>query len=398
LLHMGNGITTVSRARRGSRVGSPRGVVREARAVEPPPTVGRFPDPTVIARIRAEAESVKDCFTRFSFQAIALSGTIIGLQYRYILDHPIVALTSIPVIVLLMAVRRIGIHKYSTANRNYGFQLAMENTRDLPNSDMRDCGWEEGLKAWRIVQSALFDAIYHTPTSDAPSEESGVLGWLSRLNPFAWVLRKWRLYGLRLTKAEIEASVEQSHSASDNGEKHEEYLWYLPDELLKGKKHESHYHAGTYLREMFFVLDLMQWLAFLPLLGATLLLRGQIMENQVIHQATLWLLYAVGTATLLAFVMIPFIGRVSRRRRQILERELLSIPSCAIAWQAVLLAHHRATISPHNRRRRQEPPGYTHRLAKQAKFLADNSTKIHSWLAGDLSVPNNQTEPSAPAD
>ena len=65
-----------------------------------------------------------------------------------------------------------------------------------------------------------------------------------------------------------------------------------------------------------------------------------------------------------------------RRRRRILEDELLSIHSCAIVWQAVVLAHYLAL----------DKGGasylhYTERLAEQAVNIADNVFTIHDWLA-----------------
>ena len=63
------------------------------------------------------------------------------------------------------------------------------------------------------------------------------------------------------------------------------------------------------------------------------------------------------------------------RRRAILEDELLSIHSCAIVWQAVVVCHYSAVEG-----RGQGLAHYSERLAEQAQDLARRALAIHGWL------------------
>lgn len=79
------------------------------------------------------------------------------------------------------------------------------------------------------------------------------------------------------------------------------------------------------------------------------------------------------------FLVIGLRQRRLERRRVILERELLSIHSCAIVWQAVALIHHRAL---------HEANGlydhYTEKVARLAAELAENAFDIREWLGRSI--------------
>ena len=113
----------------------------------------------LIQMLRQEAKDVKDCFTKYSFQAIAFSSAVLGIITRYQPEYPHIALAAYASIAVLMTVARIGIYKYGTANRMYGYELHLLRTRQLPDSkgngwksEMRLVGWEEAMCAWRIVK------------------------------------------------------------------------------------------------------------------------------------------------------------------------------------------------------------------------------------------------------
>ena len=76
--------------------------------------------------IRDEANEVKGCFTTFSFQAIALSGIVLGAMAAYQPNQPFVGLAGLLVIVVVLTVSEIGNYKYGTANRHFGYQLLWE--------------------------------------------------------------------------------------------------------------------------------------------------------------------------------------------------------------------------------------------------------------------------------
>src|SRR2546423_941 len=86
----------------------------------------------LIKQLRSEANEAKQCFTTISYQTIALSLTVLGASLAATQWHFAgAAYAPLPVILLLLAVCRIGIFKYSTANRNNGYELHLARTEQL---------------------------------------------------------------------------------------------------------------------------------------------------------------------------------------------------------------------------------------------------------------------------
>src|SRR5688500_13212539 len=80
----------------------------------------------LIEQLRAEVRDVKDCFTQFAFQSAALATVAAGFILSTLESNPWVAFAGVPIIMVLLLVCRVGIFKYSTANRNLGYQLHLE--------------------------------------------------------------------------------------------------------------------------------------------------------------------------------------------------------------------------------------------------------------------------------
>jgi hypothetical protein len=121
----------------------------------------------LIKQLRAEANEVKKCFTNFSFAAITFSATVFGVIAGTVDQYAEVSFAAVPVVALLMVVCRIGIYKYSTANRNYGYELHLARLASFgpPESfpvlaELKKIEWEEALRAWRVVQTAIFRSLY----------------------------------------------------------------------------------------------------------------------------------------------------------------------------------------------------------------------------------------------
>ena len=122
---------------------------------------------TLTENLRKEANEVKDCFTKYSFQSIAISTVLIGLIIRFQMQEPLIGAAGVLVIGLVVYVARLGIYKYGTANRIFGYELYLDRIKYLPDSHanrwkshISNVGWEEGLKAWRIVQATVYEHIY----------------------------------------------------------------------------------------------------------------------------------------------------------------------------------------------------------------------------------------------
>ncbi len=116
----------------------------------------------LIRQLREEAYAVRDCFTRYSHQALVVSTTGLGLIAHAQIDTPYLGLLAVLPILLLFSVAGMGMNKYSTSNRLLGYELHLERTRRYSNwpSQMTDLGWEEAMRAWRIVSATLFEHIY----------------------------------------------------------------------------------------------------------------------------------------------------------------------------------------------------------------------------------------------
>ena len=101
----------------------------------------------LIQRLREEAFNVKDCFTKFSFQALGLSAVVLGLIVRFQIEFALTGFASVPVIVFLLLVARIGLHKYETANRLYGYELHLcRRVRLKEAAGKNTCGTSAGRK------------------------------------------------------------------------------------------------------------------------------------------------------------------------------------------------------------------------------------------------------------
>jgi hypothetical protein len=317
----------------------------------------------VIQAIRAEATSVKQCFTSYSFQALALASTILGISFGAMSNYPNAVYAPLPAIALLMAVGRMGIFKYATANRNHGYELHLARSKRLSypwansarprwHPDMRHLAWEEAVRAWRVVQPTLFRCIYRTPEGGAIGEwlETHYLGWVNSFRP--------GLYQLAPSARVMLEAFESGDSSSSS------YPWFLPGRLAaaasKGTEPKVIYYAGSYLRTVLSLLAFVQYVLLLPL-GLAMLSRPSIAKSVVLC---------------LGVTLVTLRSLRLTRRRELLEDELLSIHSCAIVWQAVVMAHFMAverTGDTYNH--------YTQRLGEQAQDIARHALRLHDWLS-----------------
>lgn len=345
----------------------------------------------LIKQLRAEVEGVKQCFTRFSFQALTFSATALGLVVAYMTETKFVELACIPTIIILMIVCRIGIFKYGTANRNNGYELHLARTKHFKDNDtrwesnMRNIPWEEACRAWRTVQIRIFKEIYFIP--DYFKIYNGKLYQLSHYDLRLYKFRDRVKDMMKKSEEEIKTSkrsVDQIDNKEKTDESHAEkqdaHLWFLPKELsyTKGK---YAYHAGTYLKNMLGLLIFMQYILLVPLaLRAQRCIYWKNLGLDLIYHTRSFLFdfdinryfdkcqeYAIGLIGLFIFLIILISIRAARvnRRREILENELLSIHSCAIVWQAVIIAHFEALNQAN-----ESMKYYTRNLAEIADEIA----------------------------
>lgn len=324
---------------------------------------------TLTENLRKEANEVKDCFTKYSFQSIAISTVLIGLIIRFQMEEPLIGAAGVLVIGLVVYVARLGIYKYGTANRIFGYELYLDRIKYLPDSHANrwkshipNVGWEEGLQAWRIVQATVYEHIYeeapfvdsiykHLPTK---YREHGLYKLLTRVysKKVGWKKSDWGTLRLNSTIENIE------------------YKWVSIDELLVN---QASYHSGTYLKSLLKVLFLLSYFSLLPILISCLL---YFFHTDFIN-FKLGALF--GAIFVVSWLFVFSRSTRSDSRREILEDGLLSIHSCAIMWQAVMITHFRALqkLSDHHQ---PSMKGYIKELSQQTRQLIVHGIKnIHSW-------------------
>ena len=278
---------------------------------------------------------------------MALSAVVLGLIVRFQIEFPLTGFASLPVIVFLLAIARIGLHKYETANRLYGYELHLYRRVRLRESEasgwkeyIRRIGWEEAFHAWRVVQPVIYEHLY---------------------KKFPWVRPTQR------TK----------HYWGANPR------WFEPGALTGDKR--PAYYAGSYLQKLQFVLHTFAVMAGLPLF----FMCWQIFPTTSCQEPCMseaqqsWLFWVSIVIAVGAIVTVVVRIRRVRAKRQILEKELLSINSCAILWLAVVVAHFRALAAIGADSVNQTLPSYENYstgLAKQARSLRDHMPEIYKWL------------------
>lgn len=311
--------------------------------------------------LREEAASVKDCFTKFSFQTIAFCAISFGIIVKFQIDTPILSLCFLLITILSLVIAKIGNHKYNTANRNLGFLLYLERNYlinkelkrknyslncEILRKDGEEVAWEEAMRAWRIVQSTVFHKIYK-PSRIFPNK--------NRLN-------------------------KENNKTSDK----EKQYWFEPKTIVN--KNDAYYYAGSYLESMQFVLYLIAFIALIPIILAG---KQTAINEQFSQTIILWSGAFIG--------FIYFCWRVIRifSRRKLLEDGLLSIHSCGILWEAVVLSYNlaiRESISKIKSDSDHPLTYYTKSLSEVANDLAENIEDIYRWVQDkrkQLATPTN---------
>ncbi len=262
---------------------------------------------TLAGQLRSEANNYKDSFTWQAFQALSISSvTLGGIVYLMFNSSIYFGLTAPAILILALGTCRLGAHSYSSANRHYGYELFLYRIRTIPvksygrwRNEYADIEWEAAMRAWRVVQASLYEAVYK-PAKGLLTADPYRVGFDPARRP----------------------------------------LWFSQASLFgvtKGVK----WYAGSYLdrvqfmlfRVADFALVIVAITAVAPILNEKLRLVGASPEFNYALQFVVWVIL------FLAFILVRARVQVEQGRRKMLEDGLLSIHSCAIVWQAVVLAH-----------------------------------------------------------
>ncbi len=340
-----------------------------------------IPDSTrepLIGYLRQEAYAVRDCFTTYSVQTtIAVGGALIAIA-KFQVEVPYVGLMSIFPILLVFHVAGMGIHKYGTSNRLLAYELHLQRTShdidiDPCHQMMKIVGWEEAMRAWRVVEPNIWRTIY----------------W-----PIGRIRRKFRR--ITIWPGNMEKIAKSSSK-----------FWF--DQIKSFDEHGVNYSAGGYLETI-------------STIFASAILACLTLSYIAVSQLWFYLFYSLpeGMTGLLppdymvsvpermkgllpsdyrVFLSINIIVTASlfvvttlsiarwrniKSRITVLETGLSSIHSGGILWEAIILAHLRALqdrgffditndsgLSMH---------GYTRNIAKYAQEIADQCFDIHRWI------------------
>jgi hypothetical protein len=301
--------------------------------------------------LREEAAQLKECFTKYAFQTVAISAALLGLIVRYLWEIPQVGLAAIAPAMISLACCRLGTFKYAAANRCLGYELHLFRTRSVPeslqgrwNPDMRWMGWEEGLRAWRVVQTTIFANVYiHSRF------------WPNFVKP-----------GFQ-NKA----------------------VWWCQKSMIRQVK-GVHYHPGMYLKTMLLLLHILAWFSWLVVFA-------MVIRAETKYGAGAQLNLSIFACVAL-FVVVLLRTIMDTNRRDILEDGLLSIHSCAIVWQVVAIAHYTAKekatkLGPMEHESKKVDgsgfEGYSVHLANQAKEVSQELDNIYRWIGRS---PENNSE------
>ncbi len=290
--------------------------------------------PELWKQLRDEANDVKDCFTRFSFQGLAFAAVLLTAAAGYQdAEQPFIGLSGLLAIVVMMTVSRIGTYKYGTANRHFAFERLDDSTEGGLS-----VGWEEALRAWRVMAPALFDRIYVSKQDRFVRDQ-----WLG-----------WNLEQLERSMKARPETPSWGHQGASGGlgeikDDSARRFWFEPGSQLSPVS----WHPGRYLQEMQNVLHFVAWLALMPVLGMAfqlstppLALLSSVFSREPAVVSSDYIGIVLGVLAWIAVVIslwyLLFRARQLRARRSILESGMLSIPASAVVWEAAIRAHHLA--------------------------------------------------------
>ncbi|HWC61486.1 MAG TPA: hypothetical protein VHC44_17470, partial [Verrucomicrobiae bacterium] len=304
----------------------------------------------IISAIREEVASQKECLTRYCIQGIAFVGIVWGLVFK--LDGfgwPFYFCNTLLIFLLLVIVRMAN-HKYSTINRNLGYELHLNRLKDyagVGNPDwarkMMDVNWEEAMCAWRFVQPSIFEKIYQS--SDKGFDDS--------LRPY---IRK------------------------DEQCQPELYYWYETNALMP---EGGSYHQGRYLHNIHRFLNTVGGFSLITMAS---FLAYKFLRFCVAAPSGYDFYFGLSK---FAFVAVMFGGisyyycsQVRRQTgiREILEGGILSIQSCAVVWRIVVTCHILGSLYPLSKNK-----GYyhytTYTSALGLNFIGEYFNQPHDWLS-----------------
>lgn len=159
--------------------------------------------------------------------------------------------------------------------------------------------------------------------------------------------------------------------------------WFNPSSLVNQKK--VLWYPGRYLHTMHKILQLIAVFSLLPVIIIPLQFQFDSDFNTIcFFRSDFWGIkeLSVYTSLLSTFTIMSFVVTIRHitSRRQLLESGLLSIHSCAVIWQAVLIAHVKALNMTNN-----DQNLYLKKLAQEAEKMKKHAISLDKWLRNIMS-------------
>lgn len=335
------------------------------------------------SEIRKEAWELKDCCTRYSFQGVTVLTAAYALMGRVFIDNKSIGYAGFLLAMLALVLLNLITYKYGSSNRVYGYLLHLQRstprsfkgeTEQTPVSStfsttkwqpwMRYVGWEEAMRAWRVVQPTIYYSIYRDPLDELRNRNRRNDRKLSMLEGVVHDVANI-LHSINVTFSQPPYPVlKQKYIGLGT------YRWFLPSVLVTNK---AAYNSGNYLKRLCAVLFLMLGIGYLFFVFATI--ATWYSESSLLASKIFAIILAIGIG--LAFLYTS--ARLHKKTDR-LESELESIHSCSVIWQAVVLAHYRA-LGCCEKYFGRSYYRYTFMLSVQAEHLiASGIENIHEWM------------------
>lgn len=299
---------------------------------------------TLEADVRKEAWELKDCCTRYAFQGITILTAAYAIIGRLIFNVHHVGFVGGILCALCLVLISLITYKYGSANRVYGYLLHIQRSSALkselteefsamsPQSEygwepwMRFIGWEEALRAWRVVQPTIYFEIYNDPLSELRTSD------VRRMQKTS-ILRRARYRVGKVIKALwYMITVKPWPMLRDRYATIGEYRWFIPKVLVAT---DAAYNSGNYLKRLCWILFFLGAVGY-AFFAASVILRFSSSEQ-------LWYDWIALIVTLLLSLSIfYYISARLNKKTDRLESELESIHSCAVLWQVSVICHYRA--------------------------------------------------------
>ena len=319
----------------------------------------------ILSYLRSEAYAVRDCFTRYSVQILAAAAAITVAIARFTGETNYIGLLGLFTVVLILLVFSMGVHKFGTSNRLLGYELHLQRTAHFYPHDncqrlIETVGWEEAMRAWRIVHPTLFAAIYR------PSHYFFRRFWFVTIRP-------------SLRKKIEQDKIKQDKIKQDIVDKDPFTGFWFDQKEAFNQIEGVHYNPGGYLKTTISVFIVSILICF------SLPVREAVVSWQHLGSGTNVIIdWSVVILVVMSALAVLLVSLNIYCRIKILENGLMSIHSAGIVWETTVLAHLVALRKLRLHQEKHAKPtsmhGYTYHIAQEALAIAKDADKIHQWI------------------